>query len=372
MHDESDLAEATGRVGNVLEAARRAGRFPAAITCVSTESVSRPIEVSVGIPDITNPAQPTTPDVVWDLASLTKPLAITTLALLAQQAGKLDLNAPLADVLPEAEDRPLGACAVRNLLTHTSGLPAWEPVYSLARGRVEDALHILLAIDLVAPPQSRVEYSCLGFLVLGMVLERLWATSLDRLFRDQVAGPLDIASGLGYTARWADPERVAGGSSRPTIENALVIQHGGEPSSVPPVDRLLCDDGNARFLGGVAGNAGLFGTARAVARLASEYLPGGGSLMSPTDAQRATACLTCGLDQARGLGWQLAATSGCSAGSGMPPEAFGHTGFTGVSVWCDPVRRMVMVLLANRHHPLHRGVDLHPVRRRFHALATGP
>lgn len=370
MRDDTDVAEATGRVGHLLEAARRAGRFPAAISCARAESGSPLVEVSVGRPDISSPAQPTAPETVWDLASLTKPLAITTLTLLAQRAGKLDLDAPLADVLPEAENRPLGACTVRNLLTHTSGLPAWAPVYSLARGRVDDALQSLLTIDLVAPPQSRVEYSCLGFLVLGMILERLWATSLDRLFRDQIADPLDLSCGIGYTARWADPKRLAGGSSRPTIEEALVIHYGGEPSSVPPVDRLLCDDGNARFLGGAAGNAGLFGSARAVARLASEYLPGGGSLMSPTDAQQATACLTSGLEQARGLGWQLAATPGCSAGSRMPPEAFGHTGFTGVSVWCDPVRRMVMVLLANRHHPLHRGVDLHPVRRRFHALLT--
>jgi CubicO group peptidase (beta-lactamase class C family) len=130
-----------------------------------------------------------------------------------------------------------------------------------------------------------------------------------------------------------------------------------------------CDDGNARGLGGAAGNAGLFGTAAAVARLAAEYLPGGGVLLTAEEAAFATACRTEGLEQARGLGWQLAASPGCSAGPSLAAEAFGHTGFSGVSVWVDPSSRAALVLLGNRLHPGGRTADLHPMRRRYHTLA---
>jgi len=129
------------------------------------------------------------------------------------------------------------------------------------------------------------------------------------------------------------------------------------------------DDGNARFLGGVAGNAGLFGSARGVSLLAAEYLPGGGRLLTSEEAELATTSATGGLEQERGFGWQLASTSGCSAGAGLSPRSFGHTGFTGVSVWADPSTRGVFVLLTNRNHPEQREIDLHPLRRRFHVLA---
>ena len=145
---------------------------------------------------------------------------------------------------------------------------------------------------------------------------------------------------------------------------------GYDPRWIPPLAPGNPDDGNARFLGGVAGNAGLFGTARGVAILASEFLPGGGALLSADEAAAATSLRTTGLEEARSWGWQLASTSGCSAGEALSEGSFGHTGFTGVSVWCDPVTRGVFVLLTNRNHPSQRGNDLHPLRRRFHALAA--
>jgi len=131
-----------------------------------------------------------------------------------------------------------------------------------------------------------------------------------------------------------------------------------------------CDDGNTRGLGGAAGNAGLFGTAAAVAALASEYLPGGGELVTGEEASLATAALTPGLEQLRGIGWQLAATPGCSAGPALAGSSFGHTGFSGTSAWVDAEAGAVLVLLANRLHPGGRTPDLHPLRRRFHALAV--
>ncbi len=129
------------------------------------------------------------------------------------------------------------------------------------------------------------------------------------------------------------------------------------------------DDGNSRFFGGVAGNAGLFGTARGVLALAWTYL-GAGEFLDRGGDRTATADHTPGLEAARGLAWQLATSPGCSAGSALDPTAFGHTGFTGTSLWVDPTRGMAMTLLANRVHPGHRPTDLHPLRRRFHQLVV--
>jgi CubicO group peptidase (beta-lactamase class C family) len=106
-------------------------------------------------------------------------------------------------------------------------------------------------------------------------------------------------------------------------------------------------------------------------RLAAEYLPGGGDLLTAAEAELATRPATDGVPgQHRSLGWQLASSDGSSAGRALASIAFGHSGFTGVSIWTDPVRRLTIGLFAHRHHPVHRGIDLHPVRRRYHALVA--
>jgi CubicO group peptidase (beta-lactamase class C family) len=121
----------------------------------------------------------------------------------------------------------------------------------------------------------------------------------------------------------------------------------------------------------VAGNAGLFGTGPAAVRFAAEYLPGGGTLLTGTEVATATRpAAPEASGQRRTLGWQLAVSHGSSAGPALDPSAFGHTGYTGVSIWVDPVRRLVVGLFAHRHHPAHRGIDLHPIRRRFHGLVA--
>lgn len=311
---------------------------------------------------------PTDVGLIYDLASLTKPLVTATLLLLARRDG-LDLGAPLAEVLPDLAGTPWAKVAVWQAASHCAGFPGWEPLYALGSCSRDGYLEALGRIKPIAPAGAQVEYSCLGFIALAIALERAGGADLATLFEELVATPLGVADEVFFAPESTVP--VAGQAWREDAEDEMVRQRG-HTAKVPPLPagRRAGDDGNSRGLGGVAGNAGLFGSAAAVARVAAEYLPGGGELLTAEEAALATKNWTEGLEQARGLGWQLAATPGCSAGPALPGHAFGHTGFSGASVWIDPDLRQLYVLLANRLHPFCRTPDLHPLRRRFHALAA--
>ena len=306
-------------------------------------------------------------DLMYDLASLTKPLATGTLLMLARRDG-LDLETPLGVVMPELAASAWDSVTLAQCATHTTGFPAWAPLYAGHGCTREGYLESLRELVPVAPAGTRVVYSCPGFIALGLALERAAATDLGTLFAELVAEPLGLSGELAFAPAQGTP--VAAGELRWFVEKGLLAERGIEDAPPAAAEGIVaCDDGNARGLGGVGGNAGLFGTAAAAARLAAEYLPGGGELLTGEEAALATTCRTEGLEQARGIGWQLAPTPGCSAGPALAASAFGHTGFSGTSVWIDPEARTTFALFGNRLHPGGRTPDLHPMRRRFHALA---
>jgi CubicO group peptidase (beta-lactamase class C family) len=353
-------------VADLLRAAVAAGFTPGAVAAWGVED--RPPRVhATGSAKLRPKVVPATPDTWYDLASLTKPLVVTTLCMVLQRRGDLRLGTTVGEVLGErALDRPLAGATIEQLLAHTSGLPAWWPLYASARSR-DEALETIVDIGLEAGSGDRVLYSCLDFILLGIMLELIAGDRLDRIFERLVLEPLGLEQRLGFLPRRASLA-VAGGAGRVAVEERMTADHGFDPETVPGAAPDLPDDGNSRLLAGVAGNAGLFGTAVGVWRLTAEYL-GGGRLLDPEDVRAATSVVASGGEDVRGLGWQLATSPGCSAGTVLAQEAFGHTGFTGTSVWADPSRRAVFVLLCNRHHPDHRGVNLHPLRRRYHSLA---
>lgn len=326
----------------------------------------RPISVACGWRGLG--AGPVDQEVWYDLASLTKPLVVTTLVLLARRHG-LSLEDPLRRFLPELSHCPWGSATIIQCLTHTAGFPSWEPLYAGGSLSRDGYLEALRGVPAGYPPGTSLAYSCLGFIALGLALERFGKATLDSLFYREVLEPLGLGSELGFRPPLARP--VALGEKRFFVEEGLCRQRGLFSSPPPHLSEVWsCDDGNARGLGGVAGNAGLFGTAKGVLLLASEYLPGGGQLLRGEEGALAVKNWTSGFSQARGLGWQLAVTEGCSAGPALSPRAFGHTGFTGTSLWVDPEKEAVFVLLGNRLHPGGRTPDFHPLRRRFHALAV--
>ena len=355
-------------VGDLLNRAVQAGVAPSAIALWGRPGEPLNREMA-GHAQLRPTPRPPASDTWYDLASLTKPLVVGTLTLLAVREGRLQLETTIGEIFnTSTTDAPVAAATVGQLLSHWSGLPAWRPLYALGTDP-KLVVQSVLGIELSAAPGDRVVYSCLGFIMLGKALEKIYGAPLQNIFADRVLRPFKLEDGLGFNV---DPlmRTVAGGSVTAEPELRMTAEMGYPPSSVPPVGSATPHDGNARFLGGAAGNSGLFGTAEGVFRLASEYVEGAGSLLTASEIEAATTPVAADLHQVRGLAWQLGMTPECSAGRRFGPSAFGHVGFTGTSVWVDPTLGSVFVLLTNRCHADFRDVDLHPLRRRFHALAV--
>jgi CubicO group peptidase (beta-lactamase class C family) len=293
-------------------------------------------------------------DSVWDLASLTKPLCSGALTRAAAGAG-LDLQRPPGYFFPAWKKTRYDGITLATLLNHTSGLPAWFPLYT--RGEGARAYSRTLAdLEPAAAPGSAVLYSDINFLLLGDILEAHFSRPLDGAFHDLVAGPAGSFAGF-----LPNPERPAAATEKgDATERRMTASLGlSYPHFRDGVVRGEVHDGNAFRRGGVAGNAGLFGSARDVWALARQWLldfPG--QFCGDTTPQ---------LSEARGLSWQGARGAG-SAIPSMSRRAFGHTGFTGTSVWIDPEADRIAILLTNRIHPVVRDVDFNEVRRRFHEM----
>ena len=279
-------------------------------------------------------AAPATSSTLYDLASLTKVVATTTVAMMLEESGRLDLDRPVASYLPEFTAPDKAAITVRMLLTHSGGFEAYAPLYTTLRGRTA-YLAAIASRPLAYPPGTRTIYSDWDMVVLQAVLERITALPLDQFADGHIFRP------LGMTDTRFNPDTADAALRRriaPTAYDAIRGQLRG-----------TVHDGNAWALGGVSGHAGLFSTARDLAIFAQCLLNGGTygavRLLSPQTIARWTSRQ--GTLGSRALGWDTPAPQS-SAGRYVSPRGFGHTGFTGTSLWIDPERGLFVVLLMNR------------------------
>lgn len=293
-------------------------------------------------------APPVTADTLYDLASLTKVVATTTMAMILVDEGRLDLDRPVRDFLPGFQGPGKELVTIRHLLTHSSGLDATSPLYKEVRGRAA-FLERIEAMDLSYAPGSRSVYSDLGIILLGEILERVAGQPLDAFVRDRVFEPL----GMRDTMFRPPPEL------RPRIA----------PTEIDPWRGRLVHgevhDENAFAMGGVAPHAGLFSTAGDLARF-GQMLLNGGVLEGRRIVSRETVALftrRAGIPGSdRALGWDTKSAEGSSAGTLFSPTSFGHTGFTGTSIWIDPERQLYVILLTNRVHPTRENNLIREVR----------
>jgi serine-type D-Ala-D-Ala carboxypeptidase len=298
---------------------------------------------------------PNSPEVttasIFDLASLTKVLATSTMAMILYERGLLDLEMSVAAVLRDfaGDDPRRRKVNFRMLLAHSSGLPAYEKLFLRARTR-DELLAAALATPLSADPGSKTAYSDIGFIILGVALERIAGETLDRFCRQDVFGPL----GMVHTA--FRPPLDWWTSVLPTANDAVfrgrVIQ--GE-----------VQDENASVMDGVAGHAGLFGTAEDLAIFAHIMLQGGGSIVRPETLALFTRREPSPAGTSRALGWDTP-SSPSQSGKYFSASSFGHLGYTGTSLWIDPARQLSVTLLTNRTWPDCENQAIKQVRPQFH------
>lgn len=349
------------RAFDLVAQAAADGRIPGAVMMVG-RAWGEPVgPVAVGLRSLLPERRPMEPDTLFDMASLTKVMATAAVAMRLIEEGRLRLAAAVVDYLPEFArpgDEARRQVRVWHLLTHTSGLPAWRALYEGCadpQGCRPLMERRLMETPLEAPPGARVTYSCLGFILLGLIIERVTGEGLDGVARRLIYEPLGMASTL-YRPGEALRERCA-----PTEYCALrrrIVQ--GE-----------VHDENAYFFGGVSGNAGLFSTAADTARFARMMLGRGlfegRRVLSDAAVQAMTHNHTPHLNEPRGLGWAIrGAQHDSSAGDLLSASAYGHTGFTGTSLWIDPVRQLYCILLTNRVHPSRQNEAHLSLRPAFH------
>jgi CubicO group peptidase (beta-lactamase class C family) len=293
-------------------------------------------------------APPCVPSTIFDLASLTKVIATTSLAMRAHEQDSRWLDTPVAALEPSWRGDDRRHVTVRHLLAHASGLPPHVKLYERAQDRAE-ARALIASTPLAYPPGTMSQYSDLGFMLLGWLIESALGDALDQLFAP-------IAAHCGDTLLFTPPANL-----RDRIA----------PTELDPWRGRLIQgevhDENAAQLGGVAGHAGLFGTAAAVGAFGAAVLR---SFREPTwlatpDTMALFARKTDVPGSSRALGWDtMLPTSSC--GSHFSAHAIGHTGFTGTTLWLDPALDVYVVLLTNRVHPTREGDGIQALRRDVH------
>ena len=289
---------------------------------------------------------------IFDLASLTKP-AVASLALRLDQVGTLPLARRVGTIWPAAPAH-LARRSLSSLLRHRSLLPGWLPLYHLCGDASLAPREVLRASLEAAPPGT---YSDLGYLLWGWSAERVLGKSLGELLEEHLLGPL----GMRHTGPPPGPRPKVVRSHLDTskeVELAATEGYSIERMAAPGLGRA--QDGNARFLGGVCGHAGLFGTAEDLWRLGAEWLRPG-RVFGEMHVRRAL-----GGRGAFALGWRRRRRDN-SGGAGLSRRAFGHIGFTGGSCWVDPDRDLVVVALAHRRNV---SVDLLPWRQALHEIVA--
>jgi len=304
------------------------------------------------------------PGARFDAASLTKPW-MATLALALAAKGVLELDTALREIFPAAGPW-IGNATVEDLVRHRSGIAAWTPLAARLGKRLADAQELadFLLSESLWPKSGQASselatYSDLGYILWGLAAEKVTGRKLADLLDLHVTGPLGIAP-LGALAGNPPPEQIVECRLDNWKEVELAAEQGLKLARQAPFLRGVPQDGNARAIGALTGHAGLFATADEMLALGREWLHPG-RILAPEAVARALAGAG-----PYALGWARQSADG-SSGPEFAPGAFGHTGFTGGSLWIEAARERIVIVLAHR---LCSRIDMNPIRREIHRLAA--
>ncbi|MGH7477627.1 MAG: serine hydrolase domain-containing protein, partial [Longimicrobiales bacterium] len=337
-----------------------------------------PSRMGPGLPDVDLPPY-VSDSTLYDLASLTKVIATTTAAMLLYDDGVLDLDVPVYTLLPDfARSESRDQITVRHLLTHSAGLPAWRPFFAEPLLGKAAHFHRIASIALEYEPGTRTVYSDLGMILLHAVVERLSGRPINELLQQRVFGPLGMRDTYYSPLQGPAPSVLAeyrgaadeGGSGEPphTIDLMRIAPTEYDARRERLIHGYVHDE-NAFAMGGVAGHAGLFSSARDLAVFAQMMLDrgvyDGRRIIREETVRHFTQRQSS--RSSRALGWDTPAPAS-SAGDYFSSASFGHTGFTGTSLWIDPERDLFVVLLTNRVNPTRENQRHVPFRRSLHDL----
>jgi CubicO group peptidase (beta-lactamase class C family) len=380
------------QISTFLRSRIDAGDFPSAVYLVA-EKGEIVFQDALGYAVVEPEKIEASPDTIYDLASLTKPLVTGLLLARGIELGIAELGDYVRQHVGELAREEF---TIQDLVAHTSGLPAWIPLYLSAPGilceqyRKEPfpfsdpkingfVLNEILAGARIA--ETEVTYSDLNFVLGGFLAERLFGQPIYQEYTTEVISRLGLVRSFFGNLEVLRRE-IAASEKGNEFERQMCVELGYlQPSTVTGgSDRKYAfrdyqiwgevHDGNAYFMGGVAGHAGLFSTTEEVFKIAQQFLPNYTQILKPETCELFRTNLTPGMNEDRSFAFQLASTKDSTAGTRMSPESFGHTGFTGTSLWIDPVKERIFVLLTNRTH--NHGlpfVNINSVRRHFHDLA---
>ena len=337
------------RIDAVVTEAIAAHQLPGAVVAVGRGDTIG-LRKAYGQRAVQPAAEPMTLDTIFDVASLTKVVATTPLVMMLVEEGRIRLTDPVASFIPEFAKYGKNRVTVRDLLTHMSGL---RPDLDLADSWTghDEAIRLATEEVLTDPPGRRFVYSDINFFLLGEIVSRVTGKPLETVVRDRLFQPLGMNDTMFLPAKALEP-RIA-----PT-EGLRGVVH----------------DPTARRMGGVAGHAGVFSTADDLTRFA-RMMTGEGALgavrvLSPLTVARMTSPATpAGEANVRGLGWDIDSSYSANRGEFMPAGSYGHTGFTGTSIWIDPATGLYVIFLSNRVHPDGKG-DVTPLRARVATIAA--
>ena len=329
------------------------------------------------------------PSTLFDLASLTKVVAAAPMAMLLYERGLLDLDAPVSAIIPEftrdaGKDRRRHEITLRMLLAHNSGLPAYERLFLKTSTRNE-LLQAAFTTPLAADPATRAVYSDIGFIILGVALERIADEPLDRFCQREVFAPLAMTSTTFNPPQEIRPKIPPTADERPSGSDTPFgnlragsvreqpkedTQPGVSPRSTfrNHIIQGEVQDENATVLGGVAAHAGLFSCAQDLAKFAHAMLSGGCPILRPETVSLFTRRESAPQGTTRALGWDTPSNPSQS-GKYFSPYSYGHLGYTGTSLWIDPSRQLSITLLTNRTWPDCSNDAIKKVRPQFHDAA---
>jgi len=345
-----DQNERFGAAFRVLEEAIAARAFPAASVAVTYQGNLVALHTFGCLTYEANSPQ-LSPETLFDLASVTKVVATTAMAMVLYQRGLVDLEMPLTSIVGEfaGEDPRRDEVTLRMLLAHSSGLPAYEKLFLRAKTR-DELLSAAFTTPLARDPGEHSSYSDIGFIILGVALERLVDETLDRFCQREVFGPL----GMNRTTFNPAPELHA--SIPPTADDRTFRQR---------IIQGEVQDENASVMGGAAPHAGLFATAGDLAIFAHALLRGGSPVLRPESLSLFTKRVSAPEGSSRALGWDTP-SSPSQSGKYFSPNSYGHLGYTGTSLWIDPDRQLSITLLTNRTWPDCENKLIQKIRPLFH------